>query len=94
MVSDYLPGRLPGRFERRVGQLSGGERMRAGLAVSLMSSPPPQLIILDEPTNHLDLDAIEAIENALKLYQGAILAVSHDEAFLNNIAINQTITLN
>lgn len=80
--------------EKCVGQLSGGERMRAGLAVSLMSSPPPQLIILDEPTNHLDLDAIEAIENALKLYQGAILAVSHDETFLNNIAINQTITLN
>lgn len=79
--------------EKCVGQLSGGERMRAGLAISLMSSPPPQLIILDEPTNHLDLDAIEAIENALKLYQGAILAVSHDEAFLNNIAINQTITL-
>ena len=80
--------------EKCVGQLSGGERMRAGLAVSLMSSPPPQLIILDEPTNHLDLDAIEAIENALKLYQGAILAVSHDETFLNNIAINQTIILN
>ncbi len=47
-----------------------------------------------QPTNHLDLDAIEAIENALKLYQGAILAVSHDESFLNNIAINQMIILN
>ncbi len=79
--------------EKCVGQLSGGERMRAGLAVSLMSSPPPQLIILDEPTNHLDLDATLAIENALKLYQGAILAVSHDETFLNNIAINQKIIL-
>ena len=77
--------------EKCVGQLSGGERMRAGLAISLMSLPPPQLIILDEPTNHLDLDAIEAIEQALKLYQGAILAVSHDETFLKNIGINRII---
>lgn len=79
--------------EKSVGQLSSGEKMRAGLAVSLMSSPPPQLIILDEPTNHLDLDAIDAIEEALQCYQGAIIAVSHDETFLNNITINQIITM-
>lgn len=77
--------------EKQVASLSGGERMRAGLAVSLMSKHPPQLIILDEPTNHLDLDSIQAVEEALKLYQGAILAVSHDESFLKNIGINRMI---
>ncbi|OGO91561.1 MAG: hypothetical protein A3F41_02485 [Coxiella sp. RIFCSPHIGHO2_12_FULL_44_14] len=79
--------------EKGVRLLSGGEKIRAGLAVSLMSSPPPQLIILDEPTNHLDLEAIEAIEEALRLYQGPILAVSHDETFLENIGINRVIFL-
>jgi ATPase subunit of ABC transporter with duplicated ATPase domains len=79
--------------EKCVGNLSGGEKMRAGLAISLMASQPPQLIILDEPTNHLDLDAIEAIEEALKLYQGAILAVSHDETFLNNVGITKKLKL-
>jgi len=79
--------------EKLVGTLSGGERMRAGLAISLLSKHPPQLIILDEPTNHLDLSAIEAIENMLKLYQGAILAVSHDKQFLANIGIIRTIEL-
>ncbi len=79
--------------EKQVGCLSGGERMRAGLAICLLSTPAPQLIILDEPTNHLDLDAIEAIEQALKLYQGAIIAVSHDDSFLYNIDIQQRISL-
>lgn len=79
--------------EKTVASLSGGEKMRAGLAISLMSTHPPQLIILDEPTNHLDLASIEAIENMLKLYQGAILAVSHDDAFLENIGIDRKVTL-
>jgi len=79
--------------EKLVVHLSGGEKMRAALAVSLMSSTPPQLIILDEPTNHLDLETIEAIEEALNAYQGAILAVSHDNVFLENINIRQYVTL-
>lgn len=79
--------------EKIVGQLSGGEKMRAGLAVVLMSKNPPQLIILDEPTNHLDFETIEAIEQALKMYQGAILAISHDEVFLKNIDINRYISI-
>lgn len=74
-------------------QLSGGEKMRAGLAISLSSKKPPQLIILDEPTNHLDLKSIEAIESILRDYQGAILAVSHDEIFLENIRITRTIEM-
>lgn len=79
--------------EKQVKFLSGGERIRAGLAISLMSSPAPQLLILDEPTNHLDLAAIAAVEEALNCYQGAILAVSHDEKFLKNIGIKNKIVL-
>ena len=58
-----------------------------------MSACPPQLLILDEPTNHLDLESIEVIEEALIQYQGAILAVSHDEAFLESINIERSIDL-
>ena len=79
--------------EKKVGELSGGERIRAALAICLMSQHPPQLIILDEPTNHLDTRSIESIENILTQYQGAILAVSHDEQFLKNINIERTISL-
>ena len=75
--------------EQPAATLSGGERMRAGLAISLMSLTPPQLILLDEPTNHLDLQSIETVERILNEYQGAILAVSHDDAFLKNIQINK-----
>ena len=79
--------------EKKVGELSGGKRIRAALAICLMSQHPPQLIILDEPTNHLDTRSIESIENILTQYQGAILAVSHDEQFLKNINIERTISL-
>ncbi len=79
--------------EKCVKDLSGGGRIRAGLAICLMSIHPPQLIILDEPTNHLDITTIQAIEKALKLYQGAIIAVSHDREFLNNIDIQHMIDL-
>lgn len=63
---------------RRAGGLSGGERLRAGLACVLGAVPPPMLLILDEPTNHLDLDGIAALEAALAAYDGALLVISHD----------------
>ncbi len=75
------------------GTLSGGERLRAGLATVLSSVRPPWLLILDEPTNHLDLDSIEVLETALKAYDGALLVVSHDKAFLNAIGIAREIAL-
>lgn len=74
---------------KKVKDLSGGEKIRAGLAVSLMSATPPQLIILDEPTNHLDISSIEAVEYALSQYQGAMLIVSHDQQFLENIGATE-----
>jgi ATPase subunit of ABC transporter with duplicated ATPase domains len=76
-----------------VQQLSGGERLRAGLACTLMGDNPPQLLILDEPTNHMDLDAINSLEQALNSYQGALLVVSHDRHFLENIGVQTTVRL-
>jgi ATPase subunit of ABC transporter with duplicated ATPase domains len=51
------------------------------------------LLILDEPTNHLDLDGIAALEAALSAYDGAVLAVSHDKAFLQALGPHRTIAL-
>jgi ATPase subunit of ABC transporter with duplicated ATPase domains len=73
--------------------LSGGQLLRAGLACVLGGSDPPPLLILDEPTNHLDVDSIEAIERALAAYDGALLVVSHDEAFLRAIGVTRRLAL-
>ena len=72
-----------------VANLSGGEKMRAGLAISLMAETPPQLLILDEPSNHLDLEATVAVEKALQKFQGAVLVISHDHYFLQQIGITR-----
>jgi len=74
--------------------LSNGEKTRAMLACILMAKQPPQLLILDEPTNHLDLAGIAAIESALNCYEGAMIVISHDEVFIDNIAVTKTISLN
>jgi len=74
-----------------VNDLSGGEKLRALLACVLMSKQPPQLLILDEPTNHLDLHGIASVESALKNYQGAMIVISHDQRFLENIGVNRII---
>ena len=76
-----------------VSRLSGGQMLRAGLACTLGGSTPPPLLILDEPTNHLDIDAIEAVEAGLRAYDGALLVVSHDEAFLEAIGITRRFEL-
>jgi len=73
--------------------LSGGERLRAGLACVFARPRPPFLLLLDEPTNHLDLASIEELENALQGFDGALIAVSHDEAFLQAIGIGREIVL-
>ena len=79
--------------EKRVAELSGGERLRAALACVLMAARPPQLLILDEPTNHLDLDSIAAVEAALAGYDGALLVVSHDRDFLDAVGIEREVAL-
>ena len=73
--------------------LSGGERLRAGLACVFARPQPPFLLLLDEPTNHLDLASIEELENALQGFDGALIAVSHDETFLQAIGIEREIVL-
>lgn len=78
---------------KKVADLSGGEKLRAALACVLMAKNPPQLLLLDEPTNHMDLESITSIENALKKFQGAILVISHDATFLENIEIDESIKL-
>ena len=76
-----------------VSSLSGGQLLRAGLACVLGGSVPPSLLILDEPTNHLDIDSIAAVEAGLRAYDGALLVVSHDEVFLENIGIERRLEL-
>lgn len=73
---------------KKVKHLSGGEKIRAGLAVSLVAEKAPQLVILDEPTNHLDIASLQAIEQMLACYRGALIVISHDAAFLDNIDID------
>ena len=68
-------------------ELSGGERLKAALACVLWRAEATQLLLLDEPTNHLDLASVQAIEAALSSFPGALLVVSHDEAFLRGLAL-------
>ena len=79
--------------QKRVGELSGGERLRAALACVLMAARPPQLLILDEPTNHLDLDSVAAMEAALRGYDGALLIASHDADFLRAVGVEREVRL-
>jgi ATPase subunit of ABC transporter with duplicated ATPase domains len=79
--------------QRLVGMLSGGERLRAGLAAALSGPQPPWLLILDEPTNHLDIESIEVLERALQGFDGSLLVVSHDARFLNAIGIERSVAI-
>lgn len=82
LLGDYLfnpmtDGEVP------ISRLSGGQKARFQLMNMLANDP--QLLILDEPTNHLDLPSIEELEDALRQYHGAIIYVSHDSYFVNNL---------
>ena len=79
--------------DRVVGTLSGGQMLRAGLACVLGAPQPPQLLILDEPGNHLDIESLTAVETGLAAYDGALLVVSHDSAFLDAIGIERIVEL-
>ncbi len=70
-------------FSRKTSEFSGGWRMRIELAKLLLKKP--DVFLLDEPTNHLDIESIQWLEDFLKNYRGAVMLVSHDKAFLDNI---------
>ena len=70
-------------LDRQCGEFSGGWRMRIELAKILLSRP--DIFLLDEPTNHLDIESISWLESFLQNYSGAVVLVSHDRAFLDNV---------
>jgi len=79
--------------ERPVAALSGGERFRVALAKLLLADPAPHLVVLDEPTNNLDLDTVDQLVEALRAYRGAVLIVSHDDAFLRRLDLDLTLEI-
>ena len=77
-------------FDRPTSEFSGGWRMRIELAKLLLRRP--DVLLLDEPTNHLDIESIQWLEKFLKMSPGAVVLVSHDRAFINNVT-NRTIEI-
>ena len=77
-------------FGRATSEFSGGWRMRIELAKLLLRRP--SIFLLDEPTNHLDIESIQWLEEYLRSYSGAVLLISHDRAFLDNVT-NRTVEL-
>jgi len=84
-VMSYLGEFLfpPQRVRSPVSSLSGGERNR--LVLARLFAKPANLLVLDEPTNDLDLETLELLEDLLQEFQGTVLLVSHDRAFLDNV---------
>jgi ATP-binding cassette subfamily F protein uup len=85
-LSDFLFP--PQRAQAKVSMLSGGERNR--LLLARLFAQPANVLVLDEPTNDLDIESLELLEDTLQGYNGTLLLVSHDRAFLDNV-VTQTL---
>ena len=79
--------------KKKVGFLSGGEILKATLAAVIGGGKQPDLLMLDEPTNNLDIKSTTILEDALNQYRGAILIVSHDEAFINGLHTDRVVVI-
>src|SRR5436190_8061811 len=77
-------------FDRQTAEFSGGWRMRIELAKLLLQQP--DILLLDEPTNHLDIEAIMWLEDFMETFSGAVMLISHDKTFLDNVT-NRTIEI-
>ena len=75
--------------EQPVGNLSGGERLRAALAQAFLRAGSPELLLLDEPTNNLDAANVEYLEEVVRGFRGAVIAVSHDRGFLERCGVTE-----
>jgi ATPase subunit of ABC transporter with duplicated ATPase domains len=91
-----LAGRFGFRSDlalKKAWQLSGGERMRAGLACLLGADQAPAVLMLDEPTNNLDLSSLAALVSALTSFESTLIVVSHDITFVEEIRVDRGIDL-
>ncbi|MFT3663131.1 MAG: ATP-binding cassette domain-containing protein [Gordonia sp. (in: high G+C Gram-positive bacteria)] len=79
--------------ERVLRDLSGGERLRAGLALAVLARPEAKLLILDEPTNSLDVGTVESLLASLSAWTGALVLVSHDPGFVARAGITRTVDM-
>lgn len=79
--------------DKLIGSLSGGERLRAALAIVLFRRPAPQLLILAEPTNNLDLDSVESLAEELADWPRALVIVSHHDGFRERVGVGRRIQL-
>lgn len=80
-------------WDKSCRKLSGGEKMRLAFCCLMISNNTPDMFILDEPTNNLDIQSIEIITATIKNYTGTVIAISHDDYFIQEISIKQRILL-
>jgi len=90
-LNRYLFGRED--WDKLCSALSGGEKMRLMLCMLTIGNQAPDIIFLDEPTNNLDLQNIEVLTHAVNEYRGTLIVISHDQCFLREIGVEQTILL-
>ena len=80
-------------WDKNCQTLSGGERMRLYLCCLMISNHIPDIFVLDEPTNNLDLSSLSILTETIKNYRGTVLIISHDEYFIKEIGVTNSIRL-